>query len=150
MKKYEIMAIIVSDLSEADAQSHIETAITGAIKNFGGKTSFEDFWGVRGFAYKIKQYTHGYYFVAQFELDNDKIAELRRDLTIDTKVLRFLITSVDPKAPAPKKYAEMKKENETLEKPEKKAVEAAEPAAPAKPKNAAEKQLDNVVANAEL
>ncbi len=117
MKKYEIMAIIQNELSETEAQTQVKTSILEKVKELGGKMTFEDFWGTRGFAYKINNKKWGYYFVGQFEMETDKLATLNRDLNIDTQIVRFLITSVDKKAPAPKKYADMKKENETMEKP---------------------------------
>lgn len=115
MKKYEIMAIIQNELSESEALEQVKTSITGKIEEFGGKMTFEDFWGARGFAYKIDNKKWGYYFVGQFEMDATQVATVRRDMNIDTQVVRFLITLVDAKAPAPKKYADMKKENETME-----------------------------------
>ena len=123
MKKYEIMVIIKNDLGEQEAQDYIKTAIDGRITEMGGKVTFQDFWGARGFAYKIKGMKWGYYYVAQFDVDPAKTLELRRELNIDRSVVRFLITEVDKKAPAPMKYADMQKANKALEKD--KEVEAA-------------------------
>ena len=116
MKKYEIMAIIQNELSETEALEQVKTSITGKVSEFGGKMTFEDFWGSRGFAYKINNKKWGYYFVGQFDAPTDALAKLQRDMNIDTQIVRFLITSVEKNAPAPKKYADMKKENETMEK----------------------------------
>ncbi|HEY5714612.1 MAG TPA: 30S ribosomal protein S6 [Candidatus Gracilibacteria bacterium] len=116
MQKYEIMAIIVSDLDEKTAEAHIQEFIIGKIKELGGNITFEDFWGSRGFAYRIKQYTWGHYFVAQFEIAPTQINQLRTELNIDNKILRHIIITVDKNAPAPRKYADVKKEYEAQEK----------------------------------
>lgn len=132
MITYEIMAIIKSDLSESDAKNYFQEGIIDRIKNHGGATSFEDFWGSRGFAYKIKQYVWGYYCVAQFTLSAEKLQEMRHELNIDTQILRTLITKVEKDAPAPRKYADMKKEYEAQEKGKKGEAEKA--AAPTREK----------------
>lgn len=128
MTKYELMVIIKSDLDEKSAQSHFADHITGLIKATGAKITFEDFWGSRGFAYMIKNYKFGYYGVIQFDMDPTKASELRREIRLDNNALRFIITKVDKRAPAPRKYAEMKKEYDALEKELKKDEKVKEPA----------------------
>ena len=116
IQKYEIMAIIVNNLDEKKALNQVQESLVSRIKELNGKMTFEDFWGARGFAYKIKKQTWGYYTVIQFELDPSKIIELKKDLSLDTKIVRFLITKVDKRDPAPRKYTDIKKEWEALEK----------------------------------
>lgn len=155
------MAIIVNDLSEKDAESQVKTSILDKITGLGGKVVFEDFWGARGFAYKINNKTWGYYFVAQFEMDAQKVSEFRDDLAIDTKIVRSLISTVDPRDPAPKKYAEIQKENAALEKNSEKKEAPTEikekPAsAPKKeeksaaPKDAVDQKFDKIIADSSL
>ena len=114
--KYEVMAIITNSLDEKAAQQQTTDSVTKKIKELGGTITFEDFWGARGFAYMINKEKWGYYFVAQFEMDGDKVLELKKDWNIDGKMVRFLLTKVDPKSAAPRKYEEMKKEWDSLEK----------------------------------
>jgi len=99
--------------------------------DFGAKVTFEDFWGERGFAYKIKKDTWGYYGVSQFDMEAAKVTEVRHELNLDKNVLRFLITKVDPRAGEPKKYAVMQAEYEAQAK-KKGAEKAAKKAAPGK------------------
>jgi len=114
--KYEVMAIITNSLDEKAAEQQATDSVTKKIKELGGTITFEDFWGARGFAYMINKEKWGYYFVAQFEMDGDKVLELKKDWNIDGKLVRFLLTKVDPKSAAPRKYEEMKKEWDSLEK----------------------------------
>ena len=123
--KYEVMAIIANHLDEKDAQAHIQNSIVKFITEFEGKMTFEDFWGARGFAYKIKKQTWGYYYVAQFEIDGTKLAEIKKELSIDTKIIRTLFTKVDSKAAEPRKYADLKAEYEAQEKKKDKDSEEA-------------------------
>jgi small subunit ribosomal protein S6 len=116
MKKYELMAIIVNNVDEKVAQDVTKSSILGRITEFGGKTTFEDFWGARGYAYKINGEKWGYYFVCQFEMEGTMVTKLERELNIDNQIVRFLITSVDPKAPAPEKYEVLKARSEAEKK----------------------------------
>ena len=164
MKKYELMAIIVNNVDEKVAQDVAKSSILKRVTDLGGKTTFEDFWGARGFAYKIKGEAWGYYFVCQFEFDGANIAKLEREMSIDNQLVRFLVTSVDPSNPVPEKYEELqaradaarkKKESDSDEK--KKTVKT-EKKAPAKEKkeepkkDAVDKKLDQIMddASAEL
>ncbi len=114
--KYEVMAIITNSLDEKAAEQQATDSVTKKIKELGGTITFEDFWGARGFAYMINKEKWGYYFVAQFEMDGDKVLELKKDWNIDGKMVRFLLTKVSPKSAAPRKYEELKKEWDSLEK----------------------------------
>ena len=120
MKKYEVMAIFSNELKESEFEKQIESSLKKRIKDAGGSFTFEDYWGARGFAYIIKKQKWGYYFVAQFEIEPNKLKEIEREWNIDGKMLRFLVTSVDSTSPPPRKYEEMKAEYDALEKEAKK------------------------------
>ncbi len=123
MNKYEIMAIISNAMTAKEAEAQVKSSLTDRIAELGGKVTFEDFWGERGFAYKIDGEKWGYYVVLQFEMSAENTATFRRELNIDTKVVRSLITAVDKNAPAPKTYADMQKEAAKLAKKEEKPAE---------------------------
>lgn len=106
------MAIIANKLNETEAKTQAKTSLTDRITEFGGKTTFEDFWGARGYAYKIDGEKWGYYFVCQFEAAPDAIAKIERELNIDGNIVRFLFSTVDEKMPAPVKYADYQKKAE--------------------------------------
>lgn len=162
MQKYELMAIIANSLDAKAAEKHAKDLDGLVEKEFGGKVSFSDFWGERGFAYRINKQKWGYYHVNQFTMEADKVQGLRHELNLDGNLVRFMITKVDAKAPAPRKYADMKKEYEAQEKAkedEKKPAEEAkapakkeklttikdEPKATEAPKDDVDKKLDAIV-----
>lgn len=129
MTQYEIMTIIQNGLDEKSAQTHIKENIINRIeKEFGGKVSFDDFWGARGFAYIIKKQKWGYYHVCQFEMEATNAHNLRHELNLDGEIVRFLMTKVDPRAPKPKKYSDLKSEYEAQEKSKKEEITKDEPA----------------------
>lgn len=117
MQKYELMAIIENSLDAKAAEKYAIDNLDNRIKkDFEGKITFSDFWGERGFAYIIQKQKWGYYHVVQFDMDPSQTQTLRHELNLDPKVVRFMISKVDPKNPAPRKYADMKKEYEAQEK----------------------------------
>jgi small subunit ribosomal protein S6 len=164
MKKYEVMAIIANDLSAADAEAQAKKSVLDRVTEMKGKVTFEDFWGEKGFAYKIEGEKWGYYFVAQFEISPEKIAELERELNIDKKIVRFLVTALTKKSGEPVKYADLlkkqveaKKEAEIAEveaktTPTKKEMETEKSAdqKPTEKKDAVDKKLDAIMDDASL
>ena len=155
MNKYEIMAIISNAMTAKEAEAQVKTSITDRIGELGGKVTFEDFWGERGFAYKINGEKWGYYSVLRFEMAPEQNATFRRELNIDTKVVRFLMTSVTKHMSEPTTYADMQKKAVELAKKdeeksaEKKSVPAASKAAPKKEeapkkKDDVEKKIDAI------
>ncbi len=125
MQTYELMVIIENSLDEKTAETHYKDLNSRLEKEFGAHVGFKDFWGARGFAYIIKKQKWGYYAVSQFEMDGSHITELKRELNLDQKLVRFLLMKVDQRAPAPKPYQEIKAEYEAQEKA--KAKEKSEP-----------------------
>lgn len=138
MKKYEIMAIVHNSFKAADAKKYAQDTINKRIESFGGKVTFEDFWGEKGFAYIIKGEKWGYYHVVQFMMDPTKTIEFRNELNIENKIVRFLVTNVEDNDPAPKTKEAMEKEHEDRAK-EKEIEEAADKAKAVKARPAAEK-----------
>lgn len=156
MQKYELMAIVENSLDSESAEKFCQEKIVDKIKSLKGSITFEDFWGERGFAYKINKQTWGYYFVTQFDSEPEILTELNRDLNLENGLVRFLISKVDKKDPAPRKYAEVKSEYEAQEKSKKeeKIVEKPKTATRTKlttikkeepKKDAVDKKLDDIV-----
>ncbi len=173
MKKYEIMAIIVNNVDEKEAKKAADESLKKRISNFGGEITFEDFWGAKGFAYKIEGEKWGYYVVYQFNIDGSKLSEMEHELNIDKNIVRFLVTKVEKDMPKPVKYIDMKKtekieevvEEGKIEKPAKKEViikkaETPKKEAPAKKtekkedkkinKDEVDKKLDAILDDASL
>jgi len=110
MKHYEILLIIKNNLTDTEADKHFSNAISDIFKEHKATITFSDFWGSRGFAYTIKAMKWGYYGHIQFDADSEAIQAIHHDLSLDTNVLRFLITTVDDNAAKPRKYSDKRKE----------------------------------------
>lgn len=91
MKKYEIMYILKADLDDASRKKEVEKLHNILTKN-GAKIGKIDEWGVRDFAYEIKDQKKGYYIVLKVTAENAALEEFSRLVRIDENVIRHLIT----------------------------------------------------------
>lgn len=112
--KYELMVIIVPDLSEDDIQKQLNK-IRKEITDLKGEIYHEDLWDIRDLAYLIKKYDKGFYIVFYFTFDSHKIAELEKELMFDSKILRHLVVK-SPREYQIKKMSETEKEEKEEEK----------------------------------
>jgi len=91
MKKYEIMYILKADLDEAARKKEVEKLHSILTKN-GAKISKVDEWGVKDFAYEIKDQKKGFYVVLKVQTDSSALNEFSRLVRINENVIRHLIT----------------------------------------------------------
>ncbi len=91
MKKYEIMYILKADLDDASRKKEVEKIHNILTKN-GAKIIKADEWGIKDFAYEIKDQKNGYYVVLKVSANNDALNEFSRLVRINENVIRFLVT----------------------------------------------------------
>lgn len=129
--KYELMLIMVPDLSQDDMDKELKK-IKKQITDLKGEIYHEDNWDVRDLAYLIKKHDKGYYVILYFTFPSESIKELEKDLFLNKKVLRHLFVK-SPKGYEIKKLADFELTEEDL-KAKRKPKEEEEPAkkAPAK------------------
>ena len=89
MQRYEIIAIVLADLSDDDITALIERSQT-IITDHKGVIAKIDRWGKRHLAYEIKKQKDGYYFLIDFAGDGSIVAEVERNYKIDDRILKFM------------------------------------------------------------
>ncbi len=95
MKNYEIMFIVRPTLGEEEVKKVVKDFSEIITKN-GGKVTKEENMGQREFAYEIKDFKSGYYYVFEVEAKDDKaIKEFDRLALINNDIVRHLITKVE-------------------------------------------------------
>lgn len=95
MRNYEIMFIVRPTLGEDDVKKVVKD-FADIVKKNGGKVTKEENMGQREFAYEIKDFKSGYYFVFEVEAKDDKaIKEFDRLALINNDIVRHLITKVE-------------------------------------------------------
>ena len=92
MKNYEIMFIVRPDVTEDVVKSTVKTL--EKVLTDGITLSKE--LGQKEFAYEIKKFKSGYYFLYNIEANDDAaIKEFDRVARIDENVVRHLIINLD-------------------------------------------------------
>ena len=94
MALYEHLLIARQDISaqQVDAlATHLKTIVEGQ----GGKVEKQEYWGLRGLAYRIKKNRKGHYVLLNINAPSGAVIELERQLKINEDVLRFLTVRVD-------------------------------------------------------
>jgi small subunit ribosomal protein S6 len=94
MALYEHLLIARQDISaqQVDAlATHLKTIVEGE----GGKIEKQEYWGLRGLAYRIKKNRKGHYVLLNINAPASAVIELERQLKINEDVLRYLTVKVD-------------------------------------------------------
>lgn len=101
MRQYEMLAIFHPQLAEEDLNGTIDQ-VAGYITTAGGEitaTGRENPWGRRRLAYPIRHegqdLRDGFYVLYNFTIDAEQIVTLERNLKLNDRVLRHMVTSSD-------------------------------------------------------
>ncbi|HKM11415.1 MAG: 30S ribosomal protein S6 [Bacilli bacterium] len=91
MKKYEIMYILTANIDD-EARKAVMAEISQILLDQGAQVTDVNEWGLREFAYEIKDQTKGYYVVMKLAAEVQAIDEFDRRAKLNVNVLRHLIT----------------------------------------------------------
>lgn len=101
-REYEMLAILLPDQGEEETKAAIDSVL-GYITEQNGtvdSVNADSPWGRRRLAYTVRHegvdYRDGHYVLAYFTALPSAIAEIERELKLDTKVVRYLILIHDP------------------------------------------------------
>jgi small subunit ribosomal protein S6 len=115
MALYEHLLIARQDISaqQVDAlATHLKTIVEGE----GGKIEKQEYWGLRGLAYRIKKNRKGHYVLLNINAPSGAVIELERQLKINEDVLRYITVKVDQfDVSSSKARRDAKPEGETTE-----------------------------------
>ena len=89
MQRYEVIAIVIANVSDEDITALIERSQT-IITDRKGVVAKIDKWGKRRLAYEINKQKDGYYFLIDFAGDGPIVAEIERNYKIDDRILKFM------------------------------------------------------------
>ncbi len=95
MRKYEIMFIVKSDLDEKAVKDTVKK-LEKALTDNNAVITLSKELGQKEFAYEIKGFKSGFYYLYNIESNNDKaVKEFDRIALIDENVIRHLILNVE-------------------------------------------------------
>jgi small subunit ribosomal protein S6 len=106
-RTYELMTILAPDVPEDQIGPAVEQ-IQGYITGAGGAIAevLQDSpWGRRRLAYPIRHNGHdvrdGYYTVFHFDLEPARVADIEREILLNSQIIRYLVTVYTAPAPSP-------------------------------------------------
>ena len=95
MNKYEIMFIVRSDIDD-DTRKKTVTSLEKILASDKSTITLSKELGQMEFAYEIKKFKSGYYYLYFIEAENDEaIKEFDRLAGISSDVIRHLITKIE-------------------------------------------------------
>ena len=94
MALYEHLLIARQDIS-AQAVDALATHLKTIVESNGGNVEKQEYWGLRGLAYRIKKNRKGHYVLLNINAPAGAVVELERQLKINEDVLRYLTVKVD-------------------------------------------------------
>lgn len=98
-KKHYEMLYIVSNKFTEDEVEPIVARIHKAITDNGGEITYTENWGKKKMTYQIKGFSHGYYRLAEFNLDGIELAAIDRGFRMSTDILRHQIVTRRQRTP---------------------------------------------------
>ena len=95
MKKYEIMFIVRPDVEE-DVRKNVVKKLEKTLTDNNTTITLSKELGQKEFAYEIKKFKSGFYYLYNIETSNDaSIKEFDRVARIDENVVRHLILNIE-------------------------------------------------------
>lgn len=94
MRQYELTFIIAPTV-EDDGLEVVVERVSDRVKADGGQVASVDHWGRQQLAYPIRDFTEGTYVLLTVEMNPQALAELERNLKLDTEVIRYLLVRVE-------------------------------------------------------
>jgi small subunit ribosomal protein S6 len=91
---YESIFIVRPDVSGQHVDGMAESFAT-IVGEHGGRVTKTENWGLRSLAYRIKKNRKGHYVLMNVDAPAPAMAELKRNMSIDEDVVRYLTVRVD-------------------------------------------------------
>ena len=107
MNNFEATLLISPDLTVKKLES-IEKLFEKNVKNNGGSIIAKENWGLRNLSYKINNTKKAFYSYYQMKFEGNKIDELKKNLSLNEEILRYLIIKVNQHDELPTKLLKNK------------------------------------------
>ena len=116
MRYYETLYIVNPNLPDEDYKE-VVAKFSGLVEKNEGVVTKVDEWGKKSLAYTVKKHDKGYYVLLQYCGEPGITDQLKRDLKLDDRVLKYqtikLSDHVDPEAIKAEARREVAKTDET-------------------------------------
>ena len=93
MNDFETTLLISPDITKENLSKVVET-FEKLVIDQGGKIVGKEDWGLRDMAYKINNLKKSFYFFFQINIENQKIKTLKKSISLNEKIIRYLFIKV--------------------------------------------------------
>lgn len=94
MKEYELMTIIKPNMDAEDVNKIVEK-FEEYVKSIGGNVLNTDKVGRKKLSYDIQKFRDGFFVVYRLELEEAKVAEVKRQIKLNDNILRSMLLVAD-------------------------------------------------------
>ncbi|MFA7245065.1 MAG: 30S ribosomal protein S6 [Candidatus Magasanikbacteria bacterium] len=95
MKYYEMLCVLPGTMTEEEVKSNVDVISSTVAKHGAEKLTVEDM-GKSRLAYPVKHIRYGYFQLFRFNLEENKINNLEKEVRLLDKMLRISIVISDP------------------------------------------------------
>ena len=89
MRDYEVTVVLNAELDE-EARNELIERVSGWLKGDGEAELQVNHWGHRHLAYPIKRHKDGYYVYFEAPIEQNRIADIERNMRYADEILRTL------------------------------------------------------------
>lgn len=132
MKEYELLYVVGGDETE-ETSLQVTDEVNALLMKMGGKVEREDAWGRKRLAYEIAKQNYGWYTVARFSLDAEKVEEFDTQLRLNEKVIRYMLVRAD-ELPTEEEAAKLDSQLQSSSRDAREVREPRKPAAKPEPR----------------
>lgn len=94
MPLYEHVFLARQDISAQQVEGLLQT-FRSILEENGGKVGKTEYWGLKTLAYRIKKNRKAHYSLMDIDAPHEAVAELERQMSLSTDVIRFMTIRVD-------------------------------------------------------
>jgi small subunit ribosomal protein S6 len=94
MPLYEHVFLARQDISAQQAEG-LQQTFRSLIEENGGKVGKAEYWGIKSLTYRIKKNRKAHYTLMNIDAPHEAVAEMERQMSLSTDVIRFLTVRVD-------------------------------------------------------
>lgn len=87
---YEVLFVVPNKFTQEEADA-INKKVKDIISKNKGNITFSEEWGKKRLAYSINHFNHGYYYLAEFDMEGESLTEVNKILRMSNEVLRHQI-----------------------------------------------------------
>lgn len=93
LKKYELLLIFSPEMPASAFEKEV-SEFKSFLKEHAKGVFFDDVWGLKTLAYRVKKHAEGYFAILYFNAEPSQILEVSTNARLNTRLLRHMLVSL--------------------------------------------------------